>query len=199
VLGCSIACVVRNPNLTTEAVKVAATVANASPRCCGSPARSSGALAATSTRAQCSRELRRYGDRKLAACMPPLSQPHASRCLLESFQRTSAVFGAFIRTAAALIALPSAGSRTLAPASTPCRGFRNQSRGCLRRSRPHVQAHRQRNSGRPPHLTKRIEQWSEANGYDARAETMHMLLARGSRAKKRKPQRTKTQVAALGE
>jgi hypothetical protein len=49
-------------------------------------------------------------------------------------------------------------------------------------------------------LTKRIEQWSEANGDDARAETMQVLLARGSRAKKRKPQRTKTQVAsALGE
>ena len=50
-LGCSIACVGRNPNLTTEAVKVAATVANASPRCCGSPARSSGAIATTSTQA----------------------------------------------------------------------------------------------------------------------------------------------------
>ena len=115
------------------------------------PLRAQTALAATSTRAQCSRELRRYGDRKLAACMPPLSQPRASRCLLESFQRTSAVFGASIRQAATLIALPSAESRTLAPASTPCRGFRNQSRGCLRRSRPHVQAHRQRNSGQPPH------------------------------------------------
>ena len=41
-------------------------------------------------------------------------------------------------------------------------------------------------------LTKRIEQWSEANDNDARAETMHVLLARGSRAKKRKPQSTKT-------
>jgi hypothetical protein len=41
-------------------------------------------------------------------------------------------------------------------------------------------------------LTKRIEQWSEANDNDARAETMHVLLARGSRAKKRKMQRTKT-------
>jgi hypothetical protein len=41
-------------------------------------------------------------------------------------------------------------------------------------------------------LTKRIEQWSRANDDDARAETMHVLLARGSHAEKRKPQRTKT-------
>jgi hypothetical protein len=34
-------------------------------------------------------------------------------------------------------------------------------------------------------LTKRIEQWSKANGNDACSETMHQLLARGFRSKKR--------------
>ena len=38
-------------------VKVAATVANASPRCCGSPARSSGATATTSTQEYSLRQL----------------------------------------------------------------------------------------------------------------------------------------------
>jgi hypothetical protein len=41
-------------------------------------------------------------------------------------------------------------------------------------------------------LTKRIEQWSEANDNDAHAETMRLLLGRSLRPKKRKPQRTKT-------
>jgi hypothetical protein len=54
-------------------------------------------------------------------------------------------------------------------------------------------------AGKPPTkirttaaLTKRIEQWSEANDNDAHAETMRQLLGRGPRLKKRKPQRTKT-------
>jgi hypothetical protein len=34
-------------------------------------------------------------------------------------------------------------------------------------------------------LTKRIEQWSKANGNDACSETMHQLLARAVRSKKR--------------
>ena len=34
-------------------------------------------------------------------------------------------------------------------------------------------------------LTKRIEQWSMANGNDACSETRHQLLARGFRLKKR--------------
>jgi hypothetical protein len=39
-------------------------------------------------------------------------------------------------------------------------------------------------------LTKRIEQWSRANGDDSRAEALHQLLARSSPLKKRKVQRT---------
>jgi hypothetical protein len=40
-------------------------------------------------------------------------------------------------------------------------------------------------------VTKRIEQWSKANGDDARSESMLQLLARGFRPAKRKVQRTK--------
>ena len=54
-------------------------------------------------------------------------------------------------------------------------------------------------AGKPPtkfrttaELTKRIEQWSEANGNDAYAETMRRLLGRSLRPRKRKVESTKT-------
>jgi hypothetical protein len=160
-------------------------------RCCIPPARSSGALAATSTRAQCPRELRPHIGQTVTACasplLQPLSKPVGLLLLRASIgERTSAAFGAFIPHAAAL--LPSQAQEAAdRPRQAPLAGaFAVTRRRCLRRSRPHLQAHRQRNSGRPPHWRNASSKWSEANGDDARAETMQVLLARGSYAKKAK-------------
>jgi hypothetical protein len=163
-------------------------------RCCIPPARSSGALPATSTRAKCLRQLGPHSDRSVAACTDPLLQLLSKMCgrcrSREGHHRHAGKRVPFPKHAA-LVSFPENRGRKISPRQAfACRGFCSNEASMAEKKGPTKRARQPRTKTRQTaESVERIEQWSKSNGDDAHSESMLELLARGLRPAKRKVQR----------